>query len=1056
MPINPTRSVSTASTPTGIYLGQIVAISNEIGRLDVMVRRLAGDAVFRGVDYVDSGFTTAPKVGEFVAVSFVEGRTEKIIVLGRLRSAVGDPEVDQTGAEEGSILLHDGARWSVGEVIGTVGKVDVTVDDGQIVLTLPPNVSITGDLFVSGDLTVTGTTTTVDAVTVDDPIITIGGESPLASDDNLDRGVQFSWHTGSAARSGFFGFDDSSGKFTFIPNATITGNVVSGTKGTLDANIEWTDVLNKPDPVVTVTLTGDVTGTANTTLTDLASGTVSVSTTIAANSVALGTDTTGNYVASLVAGTNVTLANNSGEGATPSITVSGTLTDINSISSPDFIQFDTTATEASTVGKLTWNDTDGTLDLGLKGGVSVLQLGQESLVRVLNNTGSTLANGQVVRVAGSQGQRLTVALATAASEAGSSKTLGVVTETIADGHSGFVTTEGLVRGLNTSALTEGSLIWLSTTAGGMTTTRPTAPNHGVLVGLCTHQSSGTSGSIFVKVQNGFELEELHDVSLTSPSSGQFLKYNGSLWVNDAIDLATDTVGDYIASITGTSNQVTVTGSGGESAAVTLSLPQSIATTSSPTFAAVTTTGVASVGGDLGVTGNITVTGNLTVNGTTTTVNSTTVTIDDPILTLGGDTAPTVDDNKDRGIEFRYYDTAARIGFFGYDDSSGKFAFLLNATNTSEVFSGTKAEIDATVDWSNIASKPDPVITVTLTGDVTGTANATLTDLASGTVSVATTITGNSVTLGTDTIGDYVATLSAGTGVSVSGSGTEGRAATVAIGQDVGTSATPTFGRLTLSQATGTAPMTVSSTTAVTNLNADLLDGQHGSWWVPTGAIMQYAMSTAPAGWLLCDGSPKLKADYPDLWALLGNTYGTSNTTQFYLPDLRGRVAVGLDNMGGTDADRLGVTNVLGGSGGVQTVTLADTQIPTHTHSNALGGTTTFATSGHSHYEGNLRAAIGAANGDAVTIAYVAESTSVVASGRGPSSVSSYIVSGASFYNGAFGPLAFNHHTRVYGQTDSVVSGGTATVTLTNGGTTGGGGSHDNMQPYLLTCYIIKT
>ena len=93
--------------------------------------------------------------------------------------------------------------------------------------------------------------------------------------------------------------------------------------------------------------------------------------------------------------------------------------------------------------------------------------------------------------------------------------------------------------------------------------------------------------------------------------------------------------------------------------------------------------------------SLTVGGNLIVNGTTTTVNSTTVTIDDPIFTLGGDTAPTSDDNKDRGIEFRYYTGgAARVGFFGYDDSANEFAFLTAATNTSEVFTGTDGNLRA--------------------------------------------------------------------------------------------------------------------------------------------------------------------------------------------------------------------------------------------------------------------------------------------------------------------------------------------------------------------------
>jgi hypothetical protein len=195
-----------------------------------------------------------------------------------------------------------------------------------------------------------------------------------------------------------------------------------------------------------------------------------------------------------------------------------------------------------------------------------------------------------------------------------------------------------------------------------------------------------------------------------------------------------------------------------------------------------------VSGSLGTTtvnSDLTVTGNLTINGTTTTVNSTTVTIDDPVFTLGGDTAPTIDDNKDRGIEFRYFDTAARVGFFGYDDSSGKFTFLTAATNASEVFSGTKGEVDASVDWSNILNKPDPVVTVTLTGDVTGTGNATLTDLASGTISFATTIAANSVALGTDTTGNYVATVAAGTPAAQTG--TSGLVITAAAGE--GTAAT---------------------------------------------------------------------------------------------------------------------------------------------------------------------------------------------------------------------------------------------------------------------------
>lgn len=129
--------------------------------------------------------------------------------------------------------------------------------------------------------------------------------------------------------------------------------------------------------------------------------------------------------------------------------------------------------------------------------------------------------------------------------------------------------------------------------------------------------------------------------------------------------------------------------------------------------------------EAGVAGNFTVQGNLTVNGTTTTINSTTVTLDDPVLTLGGDTAPTTDDNKDRGIEFRWHNgTAAKLGFFGFDDSTGRFTFIPDATNIGEVYSGTKGSLDANIVGdvtgnADTATKLATSRTITLTGDVTG-------------------------------------------------------------------------------------------------------------------------------------------------------------------------------------------------------------------------------------------------------------------------------------------------------------------------------------------------
>src|SRR6056300_170317 len=140
-----------------------------------------------------------------------------------------------------------------------------------------------------------------------------------------------------------------------------------------------------------------------------------------------------------------------------------------------------------------------------------------------------------------------------------------------------------------------------------------------------------------------------------------------------------------------------------------------ATPAAADFTTMDTTGNASVGGDLSVTGD------LTINGTTTTVNSTTVTVDDPIFTLGGDTAPVADDNKDRGIEFRWHNgTAAKVGFFGYDDSASVFTFIPDATNTSEVFSGSAGDVAFGNIAGTLTTAAQPNITSlgTLTGLIT--------------------------------------------------------------------------------------------------------------------------------------------------------------------------------------------------------------------------------------------------------------------------------------------------------------------------------------------------
>ncbi|MFN7302492.1 MAG: hypothetical protein ACK5U7_13550, partial [Bacteroidota bacterium] len=110
---------------------------------------------------------------------------------------------------------------------------------------------------------------------------------------------------------------------------------------------------------------------------------------------------------------------------------------------------------------LRWNDTDGTLDLGLKGGNVTLQLGQEQVSLVKHADNSGLDNGKVVYLVGSDGQNKTVRYAQANSEATSAVTFGLMTESSTGGNKAFTTTFGLVRNINTSNLTEGKVVWLS-------------------------------------------------------------------------------------------------------------------------------------------------------------------------------------------------------------------------------------------------------------------------------------------------------------------------------------------------------------------------------------------------------------------------------------------------------------------------------------------------------------------------------------------------------------------------------------------------------------------
>lgn len=196
--------------------------------------------------------------------------------------------------------------------------------------------------------------------------------------------------------------------------------------------------------------------------------------------------------------------------------------DINPI---DYIDFNTTAVVTNAEGRLYWNATDGTLNLGMYGGLITLQIGQETFVKIVNKTGATILNGKAVYINGSQGNRPTVALAKGDSET-TGCVLGIATHDILNNQEGFITINGSVRSLDTSVFAEGDTLWLSkTTAGAWQNTEPTIPHHSDRIGIVTN-SHGTQGSINVQIARHMRISELSDVNGTPlTTTGQIMVWD---------------------------------------------------------------------------------------------------------------------------------------------------------------------------------------------------------------------------------------------------------------------------------------------------------------------------------------------------------------------------------------------------------------------------------------------------------------------------------------------------------------------------------------------------
>ena len=168
-------------------------------------------------------------------------------------------------------------------------------------------------------------------------------------------------------------------------------------------------------------------------------------------------------------------------------------------------------------------------------------LSSDNLIKeVYNQTGATLTKGTIVYINGGHGNLPTVTKAVNINDPGSAQTFGVVQSNITNMNNGYVVVIGNLIDLDTQAYAEGTQLYLSATPGVWTSTKPYAPNHLVYVGIVV-RSHPTQGIVSVKIQNGYEMDELHNVSAQSPDDGMILSYVAatSLWTKtNTIDLGT--------------------------------------------------------------------------------------------------------------------------------------------------------------------------------------------------------------------------------------------------------------------------------------------------------------------------------------------------------------------------------------------------------------------------------------------------------------------------------------------------------------------------------------
>jgi len=446
--------------------------------------------------------------------------------------------------------------------IDPINRIFYYIDGSGTLVNSSLNLLQASSSLISTDdsLSILGNTTIIESsVTIlKDPTITLGGNSAPFSDDNKDRGVEFRWHNGTSAKVGFFGFDDSTGKFTFIPDATNTSEVFSGSLGEIEAKINWNNILDKP------TFLNSITGTENEINVDSSSGNIVISlpataginisgtsagwttarkitlagdldgnviidggsnvtltANIVSNAVTLGTDTSGDYVANLTAGTGITIISGSGEQSQPIIQVTSNTYDTYGAAATAELN---AATDASTKAATAYTDAKTYAN-------TVSNTAYSNAVTYVNNlvldnlsdvTLSNTANGDFLRYS-------------SVSSAWINDAVNLGTDTEGNYVQSLLAGNNIVLSNHTGSEAVSPTISVSATPNFQSISANTLTVSGVSIdpygASNTNQVLRFDGTKFIPgvASTVAALADLTDVSNTAPSVGDFLYWNGTTW-----------------------------------------------------------------------------------------------------------------------------------------------------------------------------------------------------------------------------------------------------------------------------------------------------------------------------------------------------------------------------------------------------------------------------------------------------------------------------------------------------------------------------------------------